>query len=428
MDERIEYLHRGILSKALEVTEIFNDFYGEDRVELQGGMTLEGFKQRLYTTPMIWIVGSLGGFKLSRYYINQPDSDRVYSSYLGEYEHRLTDSDEIFDKYAPYLVEFINDKWFKDLNIITHFPKVTITNEYDESVQAENLWIKTPITPEGKGKGWFKMNRSTYEVSHMEADYMHSHVAGIPFSDFTEFQSVCTGTGPINSTLASLATSFDGAIWQLYCLELERYVATESISGVPYRRLNRIGGDNNNTRRSFKIHNNPYADASIFSDSMKGEFLRYILESNKLKFNYIKGSYGLATSFVDTVIIISNLFIEWYNKRCRKDTEPIFTMYRLRNSSIIKEVIIHNNTIYGPNNTNRDYSEYIGKHVLNFKGKDITLEVKGVSNGPRNSFIVLNIDIIEEYVIAILNILNCDYGNSKKTKAGVSQEKTRFDI
>lgn len=432
MKERIEPLHRELLSKAMEVTEIFNDFYGEDRVELQGVVSLSDFTQLLHTTPMITIVGAASLLRRSEYFLNNQNKREVIEAYESfrdnDHTKKLIDSEEIFDKYAPFMFEFIGNKWFKSMDIITHFPKVTITNEYGDSVEVENLWTKTPVTWMGQGKGWFRMNRSTYEASHMEADYMHSHVAGIPWSGFDEFQSVCTGSGPINSTLGSLATSFDAAIWQLYCLELERYVATESISGGPYRRMKDIGRDSSSLRKFFKKRDALGIGGSVYTSEMKKEFLEYILKSGKLKFNYVKGSYGLATPFADTVMIISNLFIEYFNKRYGEVT-GMPSRERLKDYGIIKEAIISNGCIYDPRSTSgRNFREYVGKHVLTFKDKDITLEVKGLTDRPTNTFTILNIDIIGEYVWSILNLLNCEYGNSKKTKAGVNQETTRFSI
>ena len=68
-----------------------------------------------------------------------------------------------------------------------------------------------------------------------------SHVHGIPFNRFTDFKSPCLGSGPIKSTVATLALGYDEAIRQLFCLELDKYVRVESIAGIPYRYLEKIG-------------------------------------------------------------------------------------------------------------------------------------------------------------------------------------------
>lgn len=158
------------------------------------------------------------------------------------------------------------------------------------------------------------------------------------------------------------------------------------------------------------------------------EFLAYLLASNVLKFNYRNGSYGLAHTFTDTVLTISNAFINWYNAKYRatSNTPDVDT---LRESGIIKEAIIANGAIYDPNlNASRDYSQFVGRKVLTFKGHDVNLVINGLSNGVRNVSTILNVEIIREYVWAILELLNCEYGNSKKTKSGIDKKKTRFAL
>ena len=426
LKQKIEALYRELLELPMAVTEIFNDFYGEERVDLQP-ISLEKFIYELGRTEMQDIVGggssTFAGSSYMRSHRNEPlivnYSNRMYS-------HVLTESIEVFDRYAPYMKEFIGNKWFIEIPIIIHFPHVTIRNEYDRTVEVDNLWAKVPVTWEGKGRGWFRMNRSEYDVVHMQSDYMHSHVSGIDF-DF-KFRSVCTGSGPINSTMSSLTVGFDEPIWQLFCLELERYMGTESLSGGPYRRMENIGANSSNMRDNFSMEQISYVSNNHFSMETSNEFLDYLLASNVLKFNYRNGSYGLAHTFADTVLTISNAFIDWYNAKYRT-TYNIPAIEDLRGDGVIKEVIIANGAIYDPNsNASRDYSQYVGRKVLTFKGHDVNLVINGLANGARNVSTILNLDIIREYVWAILELLNCEYGNSKKAKSGIDKKKTRFTL
>lgn len=426
LKQKIEALYRELLELPMAVTEIFNDFYGEERVDLQP-MSLEEFIYELGRTEMQDIVG--GGsstFAGSSYMRSHRDEHLIVSYSNRMYSHALTERIDIFDRYAPYMKEFIGNKWFTDIPIIIHFPHVTIRNEYDRTVEVDNLWAKVPVTWEGKGRGWFKMNRSEYDVVHMQSDYMHSHVSGIDF-DF-KFRSVCTGSGPINNTMSSLTVGFDEPIWQLFCLELERYMGTESLTGGPYRRMENIGANGSNMRDNFSMEQASYVSNNHFSMETLNEFLAYLLASNVLKFNYRNGSYGLAHTFTDTVLTISNAFINWYNAKYRatSNTPDVDT---LRESGIIKEAIIANGAIYDPNsNASRDYSQFVGRKVLTFKGHDVNLVINGLSNGVRNVSTILNVEIIREYVWAILELLNCEYGNSKKTKSGIDKKKTRFAL
>lgn len=426
LKQKIEALYRELLELPMAVTEIFNDFYGEERVDLQP-MSLEEFIYELERTEMQDIVG--GGsstFAGSSYMRSHRDEHLIVSYSNRVYSHVLTERIDIFDRYAPYMKEFIGNKWFADIPIIIHFPHVTIRNEYDRTIEVDNLWAKVPVTWEGKGVGWFKMNRSEYDVVHMQSDYMHSHVSGIDF-DF-KFRSVCTGSGPINNTMSSLTVGFDEPIWQLFCLELERYMGTESLTGGPFRRMENIGANGSNMRDNFSMEQASYVSNDHFLMETLNEFLAYLLASNVLKFNYRNGSYGLAHTFTDTVLTISNAFINWYNAKYRAtfNTPDVDT---LRESEIIKEAIIANGAIYDPNsNASRDYSQFVGRKVLTFKGHDVNLVINGLSNGVRNVSTILNVEIIREYVWAILELLNCEYGNSKKTKSGIDKKKTRFAL
>ena len=426
LKQKIEALYRELLELPMAVTEIFNDFYGEERVDLQP-MSLEEFIYELGRTEMQDIVsGGSSTFAGSSYMRSHRDEHLIVSYSNRMYSHVLTERIDIFDRYAPYMKEFIGNKWFTDIPIIIHFPHVTIRNEYDRTVEVDNLWAKVPVTWEGKGRGWFKMNRSEYDVVHMQSDYMHSHVSGIDF-DF-KFRSVCTGSGPINNTMSSLTVGFDEPIWQLFCLELERYMGTESLSGGPYRRMENIGANGSNKRDNFPIEQNNYISNEYFTKELSSKFLDYLFTNNILKFNYRKGSYGLAHTFTDTVLTISNAFIDWYNDEYRK-APNMPALYDLQGDGVLKQAIIANGAIFDPNsNASRDYSQYVGRKVLTFKGHDVNLVINGLANGARNVSTILDLDIIREYVWAILELLNCEYGNSKKAKSGIDKKKTRFTL
>lgn len=272
---------------------------------------------------------------------------------------------------------------------------------------------------------YLKLKSKILRIKSLRDNKM-SHVSGIDF-DF-KFRSVCTGSGPINNTMSSLTVGFDEPIWQLFCLELERYMGTESLTGGPYRRMENIGANGSNMRDNFSMEQISYVSNNQFSMETSNEFLDYLLASNVLKFNYRNGSYGLAHTFADTVLTISNAFIDWYNAKYRT-TCNIPAIEDLRGDGIIKEAIIANGAIYDPNsNASRDYSQYVGRKVLTFKGHDVNLVINGLANGARNVSTILNLDIIREYVWAILELLNCEYGNSKKAKSGIDKKKTRFTL
>ena len=309
--------------------------------------------------------------------------------------------------------------------ILVHFPNVRVTNENDRFVDISHLWVKVEVRLSGAGIGFFTMNRSEYQLSHMQADYMHSHVSGIPLDDFTKFKSPCLGSGPIKNTLATLAIGYDEAMWQLFCLELDKYVRVESISGVPYKYLEKISNSEGMTigasTFTMKASYNRYT-SRFTKDNMK-DFVVYLIEKGKLKFNFINGNYGLAMSYIDYMILISNEFIEWYNHRFNQHI--VTSSYaQLISSGILKECIIDNGRIlYFTGNTapNRDYLDYEGRGVCMFKGKPVNIHIVDDNRGPENKVVLINSEIAETIAKAILETVNYKYGRKEeREEAGAS--------
>lgn len=171
--EKIETFYQELLAIPLQVVGIFNDFYDEERVDFQP-ISLDEFIEEIEGYTMLELVRDVGHFTRTAYYKSQYKKGiDILSSWHSNKGHTLLHSEQIFEEFSPYMKEFIGNRFFNDMPIIIHFPHVTISNEYGRSVEVKNLWARVPVTWEGKGKGWFHMNRSEYDISHMEADYMH---------------------------------------------------------------------------------------------------------------------------------------------------------------------------------------------------------------------------------------------------------------
>lgn len=262
---------------------------------------------------------------------------------------------------------------------------------------------------------------------------MHSHVSSIPRNNFENFQTPCTGRGPINSSLSTLAIGYDEAIWQLLCLELDRYVRVESIDGVPHHRLENIpapGMGDAKDKFSMKSLRGGVPWNSIFGREQFKLFIKYLLETKKIRFNYSNGSYGIGMSFIDTVVLISNEFISWYNTEYNKHTFDL-SYHDLVSNSIIKECIITNGKVYIPRAVRRgssdDYQRYVGKKICTFKGREITLTIDEVLSSEEESLNrtrILDLQYIEAIVCSMLRILNYGYGREERseTSAGVSPQ------
>lgn len=252
-----------------------------------------------------------------------------------------------------------------------------------------------------------------------------SHVNGIPFGRFTEFKSPCLGSGPIRSTVATLAVGYDEAIWQLFCLELDKYVRVESISGVPYKYLEKIGKyDTIIGETDFSMQSTAFNDYSnIFSKEDMKDFVRHLIRDKKLKFNFIRGNYGLAMSYLDYRILISNEFIRWFNLRYNLG-ETTSRYDDLINGKILKECIINNGKIYYLSNSVsggcRNYYSYEGANVCTFKGKPVNIHIVDSSTNALNKTVLVNAGIAEEIAKAVLTIVNYKYGREERgEEAGI---------
>jgi hypothetical protein len=262
---------------------------------------------------------------------------------------------------------------------------------------------------------------------------MHSHVSNIPVYNFEDFQIPCTGTGPINNTICSLARDFDADLWRLFCLELDRYMQVESIAGTPYHRLESLinGGYHDsyivfqNIRLCEKLSR--FRFQNFLSVSQLAEFVKYVIDSNILKVTYQNNGYYLAMSPTEYYIKLSNLFIKWYNKKWKK-REVTETLQDLLSHQILgKYKIVNNKILKSSNDRYNNYQSYIGAKICTFKGQDIRLVISdAVAAEDNNSVLILKQEICEYIFTKIFNVINFRYGNSKQQTGDSSHKKIYF--
>lgn len=382
--ETLEERYKQAMAKPLQVLEIFNNFFGDARVDMQGFPTYEAVATALSQDASVQMVYA--------YLMNRPRESTF---------------------------------------ILVHFPHVKVTNEYDKSVEINHLYAKIPIDANGRLVNGFYLNRAEYTLLHMMNNYMHSHVSSIPFNDFTCFQHPCTGTGPINSTIYSLTNAFDEDIWNLFCLELDKYVQVESVAGTPYHRLEslRPGGSNaiiacvnltltNNFRYTYCF---PYKDLAAF--------IKYIIDKDVLKFNYRNNAYYLAMPPTEFYIRISNTFTEWYNKNYPTLGLP-HTMQDLFREGILNRYTFSGGHLYSPGrNTPTYYMQYQGCYMCTFKGQEVHISITDLPSGEaleENQVIILKEDIANYILSKILNVINFRYGNNRNNTEGSTSERVIY--
>ena len=424
IESKIEELYSLLMYKPNQVLAIFNNFFGEDKVDMQGFIDVDKFKSWLAITP-IFEYTSRESLGMSR---------EDYNTYK---EQSLTElKSEVLDLVLNQLcsremIDSIGQKKFNSGFILVHFPHVRITNEYDRFVDINHLYAKVKVLHDGSMDGYFALNRAEYTYLHISNNYMHSHVGSIPTSDFTQFQTPCTGIGPINDTMSNLNKGFDSDIWKLFCLELSKYVEVESIEGTPYHRLENLGTLNMRTDKCvFTVTNRlDYYGINGIRNLIK-DFTLHFINQKKLKFNYANGSYSIGMSFIEYMIIISNEFIDWYNKKFN-NKEVIYSFNKLKRECVLKEVFIANNKIYyedSRRNVNL-YTPYNGKKMCTFKGAEVLINITDLNEVEKdNKSIILNTNIALYILSKILCVINYRYGKPEQRdqEGNRISEKVRY--
>lgn len=412
IEEKIEELYNSLMEKPLRVLSIFNDFFGEDKVDMQGYWSLDKFKSWMNIEP------------LSTYI---PDGN-IVSMNMNDWSMYKTWSitdlpgDQV-EKVVNVLTnttvkERIGNAKFNGIFILVHFPHVRVTNEHDRFVDINHLWAKVKVSYDGTLNGGFTLNRSEYTLLHIRSRYMHSHINSIPIGDFTQFQNPCTGSGPINGTISALNRDYDEDMWNMFCLELSKYVTVESIAGGPHNYLENLGTNDMEVGVDrFITYLSPNYYESVITPDKFREFVRYFISSKKLKFNYVNGSYSIGMSLIEFIVLISNEFIKWYNDQFNKE-ELTAKFAELKGKGILKECIIDNGKIYyetGRTNVN-NYLGYIGKKVCMFKDREITISITDIAEvRNENKSIILNTQTALYILNIILKVLNYRYGRNKAT-------------
>ena len=167
----------------------------------------------------------------------------------------------------------------------------------------------------------------------------------------------------------------------------------------------------------------------MFRDNVK-DFLKYILEKQILSFNYINNQYGLAMSWIEYTIAISNAFIDWYNNSYKEDKVDKSYNYLIDNY-VLYEAIIKDGKVYSFNDfsSRRDnLAQYQGKRICTFKGREVTLNIVGIGGEEDeniNRVVLLSNHYTEIILGGILKVLNYNYGReSNNTSEGTEATVT----
>lgn len=325
---------------------------------------------------------------------------------------------EVVTEPTTYIDNFILRN--NPVYLYIRFPKVTVTNEDDKSVDIDELYVLVPINGDGTLRREFSMVRSSYPIIQWLSRYSHSHLPSLNTSRVPHFAYPCLGNGPLAPTQDNLRGVFNIDMWGLFAFELEKYVTQESLLGGPYIKLESIGKSNEATE--IKLY---YRDALGFlCDNIDfNDFLKSYCSHTNLNISYKEGQYDLGITDVNFVISLSDYFIKWYNN---KVAEGVYytTLINLIDNNVLNKVIIDGNKVYSNAIIrNIDSIQSLeGTHLTRstnsdedfiFKGKPVKLHIDGNLNiKSKNYTLLLNTGICSYMLTKILEVINNKYGTS----------------
>lgn len=385
--------------KINEILQIFTDCYGEDRVDIQLNISLKDFSLCLYSTPYASLIRGECNDRL------QYCSKNVIKDLITKYKE---------DK-STYIDRFIGINGIS-VYILVYFPKITITNEFDESIDIEEVYIRVPINICGKMLSHFEIIRTKYSYDQYISGYMHSHAHSGINKTARDWRNMCLGSGPLVTTTHTLKNNYDLDIWRLFCIELDEYLKVESVGGVPYIRMNRVG--NNSHLSVYNVNHNSFLCSDIQYNIMQyscffKDFLKFFiwkLCNIEDYFAFRDNNIYLAISNEQFAIITSKYFIEYCNyRKLDIDLNTIISDYMVLVQRDVSGILRYYSQANTSNYNNEPSSSM---KVLTFKGQDKYVNIDVCTNTNNKEIYLLKPVIISQILNYILKIVN--YGNTKE--------------
>lgn len=242
--------------------------------------------------------------------------------------------------------------------LLIYFPSITVVNELEKSTVIKDVFIRVPLQDSGKLAAGFKMMRTTYTNKELKIGYMHSHCKPVSKSRVYEWKSPCLGTGPIRRTISTLISSFDDRCWGLFFWELDKFTQVESLSGVPYIRLQNLGASSGRETAVSVIRTNV-----LLQDSER-ETLTHLIKSylstNLFKLNVLNGKIILGMPFLEWLVQFTEYYSKWRTVAVQNGYTENLDRRVVRYA--IKDNVLHTDE------DNNNWNSLIGFPLLIFKG------------------------------------------------------------
>ena len=286
---------------------------------------------------------------------------------------------------------FFEDGNYASSTVLIKFNEITLKNENNKTHTIYDTFVRVNLLPH-EIIDCFKLARASVTKSEYRQNYSHSHASGGIF----KFCKCCLGTGPINETITRLKSRFVDSkkyLIDIFCFELDNYLKVESLTGVPYHKLEELSNAESILLTNFE-NVCLVRDLSLL---MKDFYKWILLEHNKeLYFTINYGKILLGMTFAEIMVTFTNLFNKYLeeNNINRNDVLNYFI-----NSTIssLGCTVFNNTDITIPNNS----------LVCIFKNEKIFS--KEITNVNPNEILILDPNIVGTLINEILIFLNFNY-------------------
>ena len=417
--EQVNQKLRGLYDSYIDhyfkyIVDIFNDYYGEERVDLQHNFCDEFINNTL-----------LNGF---------------YNPETFEVAFSSTDTgawvgmSNIYNESEENINRILNSIDFQDLYpnhhyngnyvyILVHFPQVRILNESGKSTIIKDLFAKIGLNLKGEFRK-LEFNKTHYTYAHFIHGYLHSHVP-IEIS-YDSFSGCCTGTGPINDTIRKLnyyEEDYDYTDqWMQFCWDLDKYVTVESEEGIPYIRMNNCVSEiktgeeiSLNLDKAYNTLMTAFNSCYYVNNHDLQEFVKYLIENKIFKFKWSHKKWDYAHSNEDLIILISNHFLKWIKTYSLISSN---SCVNVQNHYFEQTISINNKLFCKSHTTPPDITKHQNKDMFIFKGEMQKLHIDNPTNNNIGFIWTLKIKYAQPILIYLLKIINIYYGKDTITETG----------
>ena len=255
---------------------------------------------------------------------------------------------------------------------------------------------------EGAHVQGFSMAKTTFTQGQYKAAYVHSHV---PRDKGIGFAQPCLGSGPIIKTISTLKTTYDSQIWGLFCQELDSYVKTESIEGVPYIRISNIKIYDSTEEYSINAAylKKTFNETEEYITYIKKIFKEFV-NTGSIKFAYKNGSYCYGEPIADIIVKYSSYFIDYIKTNIHT---PRIQRQILNN---LKKASYMNGALWVLSNSEIATLAYNSSDFIFFKGNEYHFKVIENNGNDIQYYYIVDTSIVRVLLTKLLLFINCNYG------------------